>query len=132
MWFGLRSYSTQDEQAREVIQYQSGECIQDFCKECSRDGVDAFALLVVSMVVSVVEAICSILTYASSAISVHIFHFGLSLTAGIFSLVALNLFMGECYDAIDESPGIKLKWGTGGILAMVGMWMSWIVVAMHV
>jgi hypothetical protein len=126
--FGLRAYTFSSDSGNRVVEYSEQRCVAHFCDECERDGVCAFGLLIVAAVFMTVEAVICALRFSSVGITANVIHFGVSLVGAVLSLVALNLFMGVCYDDIDNTQGVRLKWATGGILAVIGMILSWFVV----
>jgi uncharacterized membrane protein len=158
LYYGLsKAYATVEYNGQTTdlsIEYDSIWCGGDWCDKCLRDGRTALALNILAIIftVVVVGMSCALITspkrgvQASSAIC--------SFLAALFSLIAVAMFMGDCYTAIDNANsgsddgddgttygytnddggigGLELRWGPGAVLALVGMLLMWIVTIFQV
>lgn len=134
------------------IDYSDDACGGDACDKCTRDGKAAFGLTVISTIFAVIVGAMSAAGIAAPNKMISIANVFLSFVAAVFSLIAIGLFMGECYNAIkddssgdddddayyydddstDDSGSLPLKWGPGGILTIIGMLMMWIVLIFQI
>jgi hypothetical protein len=80
---------------------------------------------------------------ASANKSMQIANVIMSFFAALTSLIAIGLFMSDCYNAInndssdddtydDDGSSLSLKWGPGAILTIIGMLLMWIVVVLQI
>lgn len=128
----------------DTLKYSSNtDCNGDFCDKCARDGQGALGLTIIALVFSIVVVGLSGALIASANKGMQIANTLISLISAAFSLIAVGLFMGECYNAInnedddddgydDDGVSISLKWGPGAILTILGMLMMWIVVVLQI
>ena len=139
-YFGLREVYVKSKdlignQNNAFITYSDqDECDENWCTRCYRDGLSAFFLMVLAAFSSILVASSagSFLRYESksgqfcNAISA-----GLT---GLMAVIALSMFMDNCYNAIEDSNGNydnKLEWGRGSILTIIGMFIMWFVAVLQ-
>lgn len=131
VFIGLRLYYNSG-LLKTTVKFSDNECILNFCDKCDRDGRIALGLTIIALFFTFAElAACCIFT-GKTTVSSHLLQMALSLVAAIFSLAALILFMGDCYDAIDNTDGFDVHWGTSAILVILGMLLMWLALILHV
>jgi hypothetical protein len=150
LYYGLsKAYATLDFNGQTLdlsIKYNSDSCSDDWCDKCQRDGQAAVALNILAIIFTVVVVGLSCTLLASPNRGMQTGNAIFSSLASMFSLIAVGVFMGECYKAIndassgdddtyaydDGSSSLDLKWGPGAVLALVGMLLMWIVTIFQV
>eukprot|EP00168_Porphyra_purpurea_P001551 TRINITY_DN11874_c0_g1_i1.p1 TRINITY_DN11874_c0_g1~~TRINITY_DN11874_c0_g1_i1.p1 ORF type:complete len:218 (+),score=9.02 TRINITY_DN11874_c0_g1_i1:59-712(+) len=123
---------------------------QDFCDKCQRDGQGALGLTIIALIFTTITLALSGALIASANKGMQIANIFMSFIAAAVSLIAIGLFMGECYNAVDDSSNadddaaayyyydddggdpLSLKWGPGSILTIIGMLLMWIVVVLQI
>lgn len=102
----------------------------DACEKCEDDGKSAFGLLFIAAIFAAITAItCGLLgqsagqlaTCYSTNATMSLISVVLALLACGASLIAVAMFMGDCYDEIDDTTNDDLKWGPGSILSLIGL-----------
>lgn len=133
--FGLRSvYLSSDLLDFEVTQtYRDETCTADFCGICEKNGKSSFVLTIIAIGLTVISMIFGGLAMVITSKALQVINGIVSLFAALGSLVAVGVFMFNCYSAVDqdlgEGPnGLDLQWGPGAILTIIGMLLMWVVV----
>lgn len=100
-------------------------CTSSICDTCSRDGKGAFGLMCGATVFAAVTvALCCTLMGVAHKDSnrLHTSSILISLLSLVCGAVALGLYMGDCYKAIDDNAdGVDVEWGPGSALTIVGV-----------
>lgn len=112
--------------------FKASTCTQDYCKTCEEDGKGAFGLLIISIFLTTLVIIFSGFLIASHNAGKQIANVFVAFAAGCASLVAIGLFMGSCFDAIDADSNLDFAWGVGSILTILAMGMMWVVVVLQI
>jgi hypothetical protein len=129
--FGLRTVYNAGAIDEATIDFGDDNCPFAFCDECKRDGDTAMALVITAIFATFFEAVISCASTASTTVFTQWVQMGFALVAAVMVLVAIDLFMNDCYSAVDDASGYDLHWGTGAILAMFGMLLMWADVIVH-
>lgn len=137
LYYGLKSISTRFSGIKFYLSYDDDTCTPDWCDDCEKDGDGAFALTFIALFFATVTLVVNFLSAtiqgAIALNTVNIVALCSSLLAGIAAVIALGLFMGDCYNEVDDSAdNIDLEWGNGAIVVMVGMLVMWIVTILQV
>jgi uncharacterized membrane protein len=122
------------------VKYTSGDCGDNWCNTCQSDGQGAGGLTIIALIFAVVTLAFSGALIGSKNRSMQICNVLMSFFAAFSSLVAIGLFMSQCYNSInnsddddyDDSFSLSLKWGPGSILTILGMLLMWIVVVLQI
>jgi hypothetical protein len=126
------------------IQYGSStQCTEDWCDKCQSGGQGAVGLTIIALIFTTVTMALGGALIASANKSMQIANVIMSFFAACSSLIAIGLFMGGCYNAIDndsndddtyddDGSSLNLKWGPGAILTILGMLLMWIVVVLQI
>lgn len=93
------------------------------CDKCEEDGKGAFALCIIGAIVSLCTmCVCSSLA-RSVSFSMQIVSIALAAGACAAGVIALSLFMGDCYNELDDQVPIDLEWGPGAALVIIAMFL---------
>lgn len=120
-WYALRKVTVRTEGVEASRIYEN--CSGSVCNQCDVDGKTAFGLLIVALLASTVSTLLSLAMINAPfpkdiAISNAVFSF----IAFVTSLIAIAVFMGECYTkAANEVSEDSITWGPGSILSIIGM-----------
>jgi hypothetical protein len=129
------------------VQYGSStDCMDDWCDKCQSDGQGALGLTIIALIFTTVTMALGGALVASANKSMQIANVIMAFFAALTSLIAIGLFMSDCYNAInndssdddtydddtDDGSSLSLKWGPGAILTIVGMLLMWIVVVLQI
>jgi hypothetical protein len=106
-------------------------CDGRFCNACYQDGLAAFGLLIIALFFTTFVIGLSAALLAKFNVGLQIANVFASFAAGCSALVAVGLFMGDCYDHIDSAVSTDLHWGPGSILTIIGMGLMWAAVVMQ-
>jgi hypothetical protein len=131
-YFGLRKafLDSTDMTDSGIISYRTNEdCIENWCDTCNREGRAAFSLTIVALVSSFVVLGNTGFLFIAPSFWTQVVNAVLSGIAALFSLIAVGMFMGDCYYEIELSD---LRWGTGSILAVLAMLLMWFVMFMQI
>jgi hypothetical protein len=129
--------------------YTDSRCTEDYCDTCEEAGKAAFGLTIIATIFAAITmalSAASIATYNKSLQIANVFMAFLSAAA---SLIAIGVFMSWCWDALnkvfsgdddgytptygdDDGNAQSLKWGSGGILTIIGMLLMWLVVIFQI
>lgn len=101
--------------------YGSSGCVGSYCEACQDDGRDSFKLVVIAAVFAAASmCVCQALSERVN--------FPLQFASILTSLVsfggslgAIGLFMGNCFNEVDDSSSSDIGWGFGSILTVVGV-----------
>ncbi len=122
-YFGLKdAYVTAGGQS-DTASYSDCKNQSDICDKCNDDGKGAFALCIIGAVVSLLTmSVCGTL---SRQVSFPLQLTSILLAAGacIAGVISLSLFMGDCYDEVDDNTNSDLKWGAGSSLVIIAMFL---------
>lgn len=132
VYFGLRTIYNAGAFGDATIDFGEKNCPFSFCDECKRDGDAALGLLIAAIFLTFFEVITCCASTGGTTATTQWVQMAVALTAAVLSLVAVDLFMNNCYDAIDRSTGFDLHWGAGASLAILGMLLMWIDVVAHI
>ena len=104
--------------------------LSNACEKCEEDGKSAVGLLFIAAIFAAITAVtCGLLgqsagqlaTCYSTNATMGLISVVLALIACGASLIAVSLFMGDCYDEIDDTTNEDLEWGPGAILSLIGL-----------
>lgn len=95
----------------------------DTCKQCNDDGKGAFALIFIATLLTAATAgFCGFLSQASETnMMMGTITIVLAILAVGASLISLAIFMGGCYNEIDNDTNEDLEWGPGSVLSIIGL-----------
>lgn len=127
IWFGLQKAFFNGGS----FNYDSNSCTSDFCDRCNTDGQSAIALLVISTIFAAVSTGIAGFLIVSPSGPIQLANFGVAFTSGFFALIGFSVFMGDCYNKIDQDVDQDLEFGPGSILALLGLLMMLIVSIMQ-
>lgn len=128
-FFGLRGFYVfgDDPQNRNPFkqQYSDSGCTQDFCDTCHITGQNAVGLGVIAIITTFATLALSFALIFTYSKIMHIANIASSVTASITSLIAVSVFMTDCWNALEHEvnstdSSLKLGWGTGSYLFAVG------------
>jgi hypothetical protein len=105
------------------------ECDASFCDHCDVAGKVAFAFTLIALFCSMTNVGLSVALASRQDKSLIYYNLAAAVVAGVLSLIAVSVFMGDCYNAINGTG--LLAWGPGAALVLVGMLFRWIVVALQ-
>lgn len=121
------------------VSYGSDSCPDNTCDKCDQDGKGALGLNILAIIFTTITVALSGALLASANKGMQIANIFMSFIAAVCSLISIGLFMGDCYNAINnddddyyDDSGLDLKWGSGSILTLIGMLMMWIVVVLQI
>jgi hypothetical protein len=122
------------------LQYGSVDCTDSWCDTCQSDGQGAVGLTILALIFTTITLSLSGALIASANKALQITNVLVSFFAATTSLIAIGLFMSQCYDAInksdnddyDDGSSLDLKWGPGSILTILGMLLMWVVVVLQI
>lgn len=98
------------------------------CDNCETDGKNAFVLCIVGAVVALCTmSLCGALTSRTVSFSMQVVSIITAAAGCAAGVIALNLFMGDCYDQLDDQTTIDLEWGPGAMLVAAAMFMMAVV-----
>lgn len=123
-WYALHKYTFNIQGVKSSSVYK--DCSGSLCDQCERDGNAAFGLLIVALVFSTFSTVLSLAMLnsttpkamaSSNAVCCFI--------AFVTSLIAVAVFMGECYNKVEDTVQNedKLTWGAGAVLSIIGMFL---------
>jgi len=93
------------------------------CDKCEDDGKGAFGLCIIGAIIAFCAMfVCGSLS-RSVSFSMQIVSIVLAALACAAGVIALGLFMGNCYDELDDQTPVDLEWGAGAILVIISMFM---------
>lgn len=134
IWFALRkAYVDVGAFYKDTLAYTDEGCVNSFCDRCNRDGKASFALLVVATVFAAITACISyVIIIATPTFQLRITNIFTAMVAFGFSLIAIGLFMRDCYKKI-RSVNIEgsFSWGSGAVLSLIGSIIMFIVLIMQ-
>ena len=120
VWFALKFIRVDSVEGRSYL-YGDKYCTSGFCDRCDADGKATFALCVVACVFAAFTMGISnfLIKYESKVLqSTTVF---CAILSFLMSLIALCVFMGDCFDAIDNDTSVTLHWGAGSIITLIGV-----------
>jgi hypothetical protein len=147
VYFGLAGFhsefgrSDSDEKG-----YDGEDCSSPFCHPCRLAGGTAYVLALAAIASSFTTALFAAVSVAVSNRGLQIANIFLALISVVASSTALGVFMTRCWQAAekhiggepfipygnDDSSAMHLKWGTGGVLALVGTILMGVVLLIQV
>jgi len=93
------------------------------CDKCEEDGKGAFALCIIGAVLALVTmSACGSLSRGVS-FPLQILSILLAAATCAAGVIAISMFMGDCYDRIDDATNEDLEWGAGSALTIIAMFM---------
>jgi len=103
--------------------YEDCKDVSDTCDQCNDDGKGAFALIFIATLLTAATAgFSGFLSQATEAnMTLGTVTIVLSILAVGASLISLAIFMGGCYNEIDDSTNEDLEWGPGSVLSIIGL-----------
>ena len=122
-YFGLRDAYTTAGGQDGTSRYSDCKDQTDLCDKCNDDGKGAFALCIIGAVVALLTmSACGTL---SRQVSFPLQLTSILLAAGacIAGVISLSLFMGDCYDEVDDNTSSDLEWGAGSSLVIIAMFL---------
>ena len=143
IYYGLQYIYVNNNDHRSSYRYgNSYECTEDYCDKCRDEGRVTFSLLIIATIFSAWAIWLSSTLVSSPSNSSNYFvnqvmNLSASLGAAVTSLIAISIFMGDCYRAVRDStndnvPALKdaneVEWGQGAAVATVGMLVMWLIV----
>ncbi len=112
-------------QGTDVVQSYS-DCSNNngnVCDKCEEDGKGSFVLCIIGAVVALCTmSVCGSLsrTVSFPMQLLSIAFAGAACAAGV---IALGMFMGDCYDKLDDQSNVDLMWGPGSTLVIIAMFL---------
>lgn len=122
-YYALRQAYITGSGADLTIKFKDCSGASDTCETCEDNGKGAFALCIIGAVVALLTMFtCGTL---SRQVSFPLQLTSILLAAGacIAGLIAISLFMGDCYDKIDDATPDDIEWGPGAVLTIIAMFM---------
>ena len=131
-YFGLRAVLYESSVWENAVSYRNdGSCTENWCDRCYTAGIASFLLLIFASVLSFLVAINIGNLIRSKSPPTQLWNALFASCIGILGIVSLSIFMGNCYDAIEDSSesidSFDLTWGPGAALCFVAMVLIWIV-----
>lgn len=125
IWFGLKKVFSQAKGAGDFHAYynQCNDNDDGFCDTCERTGQAAVGLVAAAVVVSFFSIIASGVSLTNEEAPAKVGAIISSFLAFLFSVIAIGLFMEECYNKINDENYINgkyLHYGPGSIIVTVG------------
>ena len=125
VFLGLRKLYAKANGQSLAIELDDSQCASSICETCSRDGKGAFGLMVGATVFALITlCLCGSLISEGNRESKGLCGGSvfMSLLSMVCGAVALGLFMGDCYKAIDDNAdGVDVEWGPGSVLTIIGV-----------
>ena len=136
MYFGLYKVFFSSGGTDGSVQY-SHNCNSDWCNTCDKNGKGAVGLVFLALLFSIIVIAHTVYLLYAPSVGKQIANVFLSFAAACTSLIAVGLFMGDCYYAIKESnantfPTKEMEWGPGASVTILGMFFMWIVSFMQI
>lgn len=103
--------------------YEDCKDVSDMCDQCNDDGKGAFALIFIATLITAAAAgLTGFLSQATEAnMTMGTINIVLACLAVGASLISLAIFMGGCYNEIDDNTNEDLEWGPGAALSIIGL-----------
>lgn len=93
------------------------------CDKCEQDGQGAVGLCIIGAVISFCAMmVCGSLS-RSVSFSMQIVSIVLAAISCAAGVIALGLFMGGCYEELDDQSPVDLEWGPGAALVIIAMFL---------
>uniref|UniRef100_A0A7S3MF55 Uncharacterized protein n=1 Tax=Spumella elongata TaxID=89044 RepID=A0A7S3MF55_9STRA len=115
----IKGQGTEQEQSYSDCSNNNG----NVCDQCEEDGQGSFTLCVIGAVI----ALCTMSVCGSLSRTVS---FPMQLVSIVFAaaacaagVISLSLFMGNCYDKLDDQTNVDLEWGSGSVLVLIAMFL---------
>ena len=94
------------------------------CDKCEENGKSAFVLCIVGAIVALCTVtLCGALTSRTVSFSMQLVSIVSAAAACAAGVIALSLFMGDCYDQLDDQTTVDLEWGPGALLVASAMFL---------
>lgn len=121
-YYGLRQAYITGGGSSTSIKYKDCADANDTCETCEDNGKGAFALCIIGAVVALLTMFTCGTLSRSVSFPLQLTSILLAAGACIAGLIAISLFMGDCYDKVDDN-GADLEWGPGSVLTIIAMFM---------
>jgi hypothetical protein len=150
-YFGLRNVYFHDDivDFSVTAKYTNEFCTEKYCDTCEKAGKAAFGLTIIATIFAAITMALSAASIASYNKGLQIANVFMAFLSAAASLIAIGLFMSWCWNALDkvfsgdddgyypalgddDGNGQHLKWGSGGILTIIGMLLMWLVVIFQI
>eukprot|EP00388_Colpodella_angusta_P041032 GDKK01051998.1.p1 GENE.GDKK01051998.1~~GDKK01051998.1.p1 ORF type:complete len:190 (+),score=34.40 GDKK01051998.1:72-641(+) len=93
------------------------------CSKCEEDGKGAFALTIIGAVLALITmSACGTLSRQVS-FPLQLVSILLAAATCAAGVISISLFMGDCYDRIDDTTNEDLEWGAGSSLTIIAMFL---------
>ena len=121
--------------------YNDCASFSDACEKCEDDGKSAFGLMFIAALFAAMTTVaCGALgqsaeqlaTCYSTSARMGAVSIVLALVALGASLISLSVFMGDCYDEIDDTTNNELEWGPGAVLSIIGLLLMAVVAVLQI
>lgn len=128
---GLRAlyYSDPTSGSQQVIY---ADCNQSFCDRCDKHGENAFALLVVALVLSFIAILLSISGTFAPSVQTSGANIGVSIGSVIFAAIGWGLFVHKCFPQLENQVNYDWDYGAGSILTLIAFLLTFIVAVLQV
>lgn len=121
--FALRAIYTEGSGIDNVSKWSDCANGNNDCDKCEEDGKGAFALTIIGAVLALVTmSACGTLSRQVS-FPLQVVSILLAAATCAAGVIAISMFMGDCYDRIDDTTNEDLKWGAGSALTIIAMFM---------
>jgi len=131
LYVGLRELRFESPGGNGNLEWDSDSCTQQFCDRCDQDGRSAIALIIISTVFAGIATALSGALAASHNVGMQVGNLVLSLLSAIFAIIGFGVFMGTCYQKIDQWTDFELEWGPGSIMTLLALIMMFVVTVMQ-
>lgn len=135
LWIGLQKLRFEGQGvasgASGNLVWAKDSCTEPFCDRCEQDGRSAIALLIISTVFAGIATALSGVLAASHNAGMQIGNLVLSMISAFFAIIGFGVFMGSCYQKIDQWSDFDLDFGPGSIMTLLALIMMFVVTVLQ-
>lgn len=121
-WYALHKFRSSIGGVKIASTYQG--CSGTICDQCDGDGKATFGLLIVALVASTFSTMLSLsMLNTQSPKNIASANAVTCFIAFVTSLIAIAIFMGGCYDKVNDTINNDddLRWGPAAVLSIIAM-----------
>jgi amino acid transporter len=108
------------------------DCNNKTCNVCEREGENAFALLIISVIFSFFSLLLSVAGSVAHSKAISGANLASSLVATVFGVIGWGLFVNKCYNKITDNINQDFDYGPGAVLTLIAFLLSFIVFILQI
>lgn len=108
------------------------DCNNKTCNICEREGENAFALLIISVIFSFFSLGLSVVGSVAHAKSISGANLASSFVATVFGVIGWSLFVNKCYNKIVDQTTGDYDYGPGAVLTLIAFLLSFVVFILQI